>query len=164
MPLKNEGGRLVLNHASRVPPLSPAFFEAELQDEAAGAVLVHPVPLGMEATKGLVQGNPIAILFRHSLLVDSPQVHNDRIPDLRDRLLWTLAFFEGQAAGMPGQTGPTPNRKEALSRLRGAVPGRVLWILSARSLQAANRILAATGATLAAEEGGIMLWRLLPAP
>ena len=88
-----------------VPPIPAAEREAD-----ARAVVVCDAPEELlRATRGLVQGNPLAPFLHHPLFVDSPQIHNERQPDLAERL-------EDQ-------------RESALERMRARLPTRPFLFL-----------------------------------
>jgi hypothetical protein len=93
-------------HFPDVPPIPAAEREADSR-----AVLVCDAPEELlRATRGLVQGHPLAPFLHHPLFVDQPQIHNEGQPDLAERL-------EDQ-------------RESALERMRARLPTRPFLFLA----------------------------------
>ncbi len=111
---------LAYGEQSRLPPLervlAPELAALEARaDRRAVLLLATPEELA-RATRGLVQGNPLAPLLHHPLCVDRPQIHNEGQPDLAERLADFDAFEQrGDAA--------------ALERLRQRLRSRPLLVL-----------------------------------
>lgn len=121
--------------------LDPGLRAAEAAADPR-AVLVTGTPAQLSrATRGLVQGNPLAPLLHHALYVDRPQIHNEGQPDLAERLDEFERFESSGAA-------------EALERMRERFRARPFLFL-APSTPAEARLRAA-GAQLLAPG----LWQL----
>ncbi|MBK7643252.1 MAG: hypothetical protein IPJ19_09400 [Planctomycetes bacterium] len=66
--------------------LPPEVRAAERAADPRAVVVVQAPAEWLQATRGLVQGNPLAPILHHSLYADVPQIHNEGQPDLSDRL------------------------------------------------------------------------------
>jgi hypothetical protein len=78
--------RAYLDYGARTsfPDVEPPAAERNA-DPNAVIVFTAPPEL-LRATRGLVQGNPLAPKLHHALYVDLPQIHNEGQPDLAERL------------------------------------------------------------------------------
>ena len=75
---------LAYGERAHIPAAEPPAAE-RAADPRAVVVCATPPEL-LRATRGLVQGNPLAPQLHHALYVDLPQIHNEGQPDLADRL------------------------------------------------------------------------------
>ncbi len=142
LPLESERGVLV----PRDRELRPVF-EAEARADARAVVLVPPTFPGAQASEGLVQGNALAPALHHSLFVDLPQIHNEKLPDLAERLDLLDEFLGGDA--------------QALERIRAILGGRPLLVLvEDRDEEAVRTLARVAGASRLASGGGGTLWSL----
>jgi hypothetical protein len=156
-PLLSEQGRLRLH-----PDLVSASFPMSLQvaeaDADKNAVLwMHPGHPGAGAGNGVVQGNTLAPLLSHSLFVDRPQIHNDRIQDLPMRLQVSSRFWEPQSS-VAGNQEVESISIEALQEARSVLPSRSFLVLSHNSAPWTLHALLEVGARQLAESNGFSLW------
>ena len=130
----------------------------------ADAVLVmHPWHPGVRGSGMGVQGNQLMPLLDHVLYVDSPQIHNRFLPDLRVRLDESFAFWEGRRWADKSNVQTQPfDPDQALQAMRTRIVPRSLAVLTLSSHAASAARLQAAGAAMLAEENGVALW-LLPA-
>lgn len=75
---------LTYGERAHFPAAEPPAAE-RAADPRAVVVCATPPEL-LRATRGLVQGNPLAPFLHHPLYVDLPQIHNEGQPDLAERL------------------------------------------------------------------------------
>jgi len=123
-----------------------ALFEAEARAERSAVVLFGPDFPGAQASGSLVQGNALAPALHHPLFVDLPQIHNEKQPDLAERLDLLEAAFGGDA--------------RALDRIRSIVRGRPILVFTEDREDEAAHALARAGAERLADAGGVSLWSL----
>jgi len=98
---------LAYGERTHFPLVEPPAAE---RDADPNAVIVFAAPPELlRATRGLVQGNPLAPKLHHALYVDLPQIHNEGQPDLAERL--------GELDGLE------------LERMRARLPTRPLLFL-----------------------------------
>jgi len=74
-------------------PFPEDLAHAEANAPSRAVLWLHPNHPGTHAVGSVAQGNALAPLFRHSLFVDKPQIHNDSQPDLRQRLDLSMQFW-----------------------------------------------------------------------
>jgi hypothetical protein len=141
LPLETEGGTLVPRSREMRP-----LFEAEVRADRRAVVLVAAEFPGAQAGEALVQGNALAPALHHPLFVDLPQIHNEKLPDLAERLDVLDDVFEGRAG--------------AIERARSIVGGRPLLVLAEDRGEEPARSLARAGAARVASGGGASLWSL----
>jgi hypothetical protein len=139
LPLVPERGVLVPRERGLRP-----LFDAEARADPRAVVLVPPTFPGAQAGEGLVQGDALAPALRHPLFVDLPQIHNERIPDLPER----LDLLDGALAGSG----------EAIARIRSIVRGRPLLVLVEDADAAFEQTLARAGAARVARGEGAAMW------
>ena len=132
------------------PESGVELFAAEARADPRAVVVMPFAWPGADVDPGLVQGHPVAATLHHPLFVDLPQTHNERLPDLEDRLVLLAAAFAGPDAGA------------AVEGIRARSPGRpTLWFLDGRS-GGLSRALAAAGAAEIARAGPLELRSLPP--
>jgi hypothetical protein len=146
LPLEVHGGVL----APRAPGLS-SLFEAEARADPRAVVLLAPSFPGADAGAGLVQGNALAPALHHPLFADLPQIHNDRVQGLAER----LAMLEA-AYGLDERESVSA----ALARVRSTLPLRPFLVFTVDSEPEPAASLAPLGASLLARGGGCALWSL----
>ncbi|HEV8112833.1 MAG TPA: hypothetical protein VGR31_08655 [Planctomycetota bacterium] len=141
LPLAARGGVL----APRDRAVQP-LFEAEARADPRAVVLLAPSFPGADAGAALVQGNGLAPALHHALFVDVPQIHNDRIPDLAER----LRLLEDACGG----------DVDALARARAMLPSRPFLAFTDDATPALADALARAGAALIARGERCALWSL----
>jgi hypothetical protein len=141
LPLEAKRGVLV----PRDPALRP-LFDAEARADPKAVVLIPPTFPGAQAGEGLVQGDALAPALRHPLFVDLPQIHNERIPDLAERLDLLEAAIGGSSAALVG--------------MRSIVRGRPLLVFAEDRDAGFSQALARAGAARVARVPGAALWSL----
>jgi len=152
-------GRLAVRETARQEgwPLAVELAERELPADAV--LMIHP---GHPNVVGGKQGNQLAPLLHHSLLVDSPQIHNEGLLDMQARLDACLGFWEGRRWQANANQQTTPyDANQALAAARAFQPQRYLAVLSLAMQEPAHRLREA-GAELRASENGVELWLLPP--
>ena len=138
-PLRLEGGRMAVKPAS-----GPSLFAAEAEADPRAVVVMPFAWPGAAVAPGLVQGHPVAAALHHPLFVDLPQTHNERLPDLEERLVLLDTA--------------------SVASIRAKVPDRpTLWFVDGRT-GGLPRALAAAGAQELAREGPLELRALPPLP
>ncbi len=150
LPLEEAAGGFALR-AGAAPPIPQELLDAE-RDAGAAVLLIDPFGLVDQLGGGRVQGHPLAPLFRHPLLVDRLQVHNEGQPDLEMRLAFAHALFQPDSAYDPAAV---------LPELWPRIGGRDLVVLGLSSGPEAPR-LTGLGAAVVRAAGGFSLWRLSP--
>jgi hypothetical protein len=163
--------------AQALPSLVQAALDAEARDAVLWMNLVHP---GTNRAQGVVQGNPLAPALGHALFVDVPQIHNEGIPDLAQRLAWTVGasnlvrVFGAERGtrmlavlGDPRPLGLWEGRDasaatQALAEARAHLPERTWLVLTQAAFPGVEPALQQAGARQLATENGISLWRLEP--
>lgn len=171
-------GRMVVRPDLAARALPPSVAEALHGFERGPLLWMNLVHPGTQAARGLVQGNVLAPALRRSLFVDQPQIHNDRLPDLVQRLSWTvgsdnLSRVFGEARGqvmrqaLQGESLPglwsAVSQEEASAGLQAArahLPNRAFLILTQSDYPHVVDTLHAAGGECLADEGGISLWHL----
>ncbi len=157
-----EDGRLAAREASRTRGWPLTVEQAERELPAAAVVMIHPRHPDVGGGKMGAQGNQLAPLLNHSLFVDTPQIHNNSLHDLRDRLDACTGFWEGRRWHANGRQQTEPyDANQALADAREIVGDRPLAVITLEMPEPAARLQAA-GAELRARENGVELW-LLPA-
>jgi hypothetical protein len=141
LPLEPERGVLV----PRDKELRP-LLEAESRADPRAVVLISSSFPGARASEGLVQGDALAPALRHPLFVDLPQIHNDKLPDLAERLELLDAIW----SGTPG----------AIDHARSIVRGRPVLVFTEDSDVEPTQSLSQAGAVRVARSGGASLWSL----
>jgi hypothetical protein len=179
--LETQAGGVLRPGAELAAQSLPSSVQAALAHEPREAVLwmnlVHP---GMSAAQGLVQGNALAPALGHPLYVDLPQIHNEGIPDLAQRLAWTVGasnlgrvFGAERSAKMLAVLGDARpaglweardaiSAAGALAAARASLPERVWLVLTQADFPGVEEALREAGARQLAAENGISLWRLEP--
>jgi hypothetical protein len=163
--------------AQALPSLVQAALDAEARDAVLWMNLVHP---GTNRAQGVVQGNPLAPALGHALFVDVPQIHNEGIPDLAQRLAWTVGasnlvrvFGAERGTRMLAVLGDTrplglwegrdaSAATQALAEARAHLPERTWLVLTQAAFPGVEPALQQAGARQLATENGISLWRLEP--
>jgi hypothetical protein len=146
LPLEVESG--VLTPRSRGVR---ALMDAESRADPRAVVVMPPSFPGAQAEQGLVQGNALAPALRHPLFADLPQIHNDRHPDLGQRLALLEAAY-GLASDEPASS--------ALARMRSMLPDRPFLVFAEDTEPEPTRSLAEAGAAVVARGEGYGLWSL----
>jgi hypothetical protein len=157
LPLRVAAGRLAPDRTRIAPPLPAEILAAEARANATAVLVLHPRQPGSRLSPSVMQGNALAPALHRALVVDLPQIHNDRLPDLGERLdcvqaLWTGKRWAREEPYDPGQ---------ALARLRELVPGRALLFLSPLAAAETVRVVERAGARELARQGDYALL-LLP--
>jgi hypothetical protein len=144
LPLATEGGRLVVRSDAGARALAPAILDAEARADAR-AVLVAPLDLpGTRLSASLVQGNALAPALHRALFADLPQIHNEHMNDLEERLDLLAAPDKG------------------LARMRAIVRDRELLVVGRESSSGLSDALAAAGGRVVARGGQYALWTVPP--
>jgi hypothetical protein len=155
--LEVQNGRLVVASDFQARSLPAKISQAE-RDAPANAVfwmrLNHP---GSRAGQGVVQGNALAPVLHRPLFVDRPQIHNDRLPDLAQRLQLSRDFWGG-----PGSNPAASAASASLRSAREILPDRPFLILSHDSVLQVLDAVSTAGAKILAFEDGFSLWLLDP--
>lgn len=160
LPLENQHGRLALTAQSVSRSLPPAILAAEAGADP-GAVLLAPLDLpGSRLPQSLVQGNALAPALHHVLFVDLPQIHNEHLPDLEQRLELARLVQADHDVDPLLQAGEI-SAASALNRIRAMLPQRTLLVISRDTPHGLPATLSGIGASLLARSEGYMLW-LLP--
>lgn len=141
LPLEPERGALV----PRARALRP-LFDAEARADPRAVVLIPPTFPGAQAGEGLVQGDALAPALHHPLFADLPQIHNEKQPDLAERLDLLEAALEGSP--------------EAVAGIRSIVRGRPLLVFAEDRDAGFSQALARAGAVRTARAEGAALWSL----
>ncbi len=153
LPLTHQGGGLVVRPGAG-PPIPAAVLEAERSAPADAVLVLDPFRLVAQLGGGRVQGHPLAPLFRHPLLVDQLQVHNEGHPDLDLRLSFAHGLY------VPGSE---LDALALLPEVQEQLPGRPLLFL-VREVDPAGHLLTQAGAVQDAAGEGFSLWRLPARP
>lgn len=157
-----EDGRLAIRPEGLIQtwPKQIAIAEQELADDAV--LLLHPWHPGTQGSALGAQGNPLMPILSHSLFVDSPQIHNASLPDLRERLDASFALWQGRRWVKQESKPSDPyDSSLALKTIRTKVAGRPLAVVTFQD-HPAVQLLIATGGSLVAEENGLAMWLLPP--
>lgn len=131
---------------------------------ASAAFLADPTlnPTGLQSMSAI--GHPLAPLLHRPLFVDLPQIHNETMPDLEQRIAAAYVFFHGRTPPRgPGDRGLAAKPEAALADLRAMLPGRPLGVLVRQDQVSSLDALARAGGERRAAAEGLELW-LLPAP
>jgi len=157
-----EDGRLALRPEALIStwPAQLAAAEKDLPDDTV--LVFHPWHPGIRGGSLGSQGNPLVPTLHHSLFVDSPQIHNATLPDLRARLdesfaLWQARRWVKQQSAESDYFDPSA----ALLAMRTRIPERHLAVVTLKD-HPAVALLSAAGASLVVEENGLALWLLPP--
>ena len=161
LPLRNERGRLALDPSSVAHAPPAEIFAAEAAFDPRAVVVMHPFQPGAASQDGLVQGNALAAVLRHPLFVDLPQIDNDGLEDLADRIDEAYALWEGRGWSA-SRRGLSLAAADALASIRARVPDRPLLVLTHDSVTRVGEAAAAAGGTAIARAGGYTLWALAP--
>ncbi len=144
-------------------------FPFSLQEAESGApndavIWMHRNHPGTRATNGVVQGNALAPILHHSLFVDNPQIHNNGLSDLKQRLHLSEQFWGSNASGGQGNAASGQEQANdsaaALSQARSILPDRSLLVVSHSSFPWTLTALREAGGTELAAETGFSLWQL----
>jgi hypothetical protein len=161
LPLENDGGRLAVRADLRAGALAPEILDAEARADP-GAVLVMPFDVaGSRLAPGLVQGNALAPALHHPLFVDLPQIHNEHMEDLAERIDLVRALQSERIADPFRDPGVT-TAADALLRIQGMLPDRSLLVLAKDSPRGASGALSGIGARNLARADGYSLWLTRP--
>jgi hypothetical protein len=157
LPLETRLGRLAVRDDLQSGALSPALLAAESRADAS-AVLVMPLELpGARLSQSLVQGNAIAPALHHALFVDMPQIHNEHMEDLAERIDLVHALYaERPIDALRDLDAISP--AQALNHVRGLLPDRELLIVAKDSGSGLSATLSGIGATPLARADGYALW------
>lgn len=159
-----EDGRLALREEAKISTWPNALAAAEKDLPTDAVLLFHPRHPGITGAGMGAQGNPLLTLLDHPVYVDSPQIHNSAMPDLRKRLDQATAFWEGHRWKRKANAATEPfDPEQALKEIRATLAPRPLAVVSLRYHAESERRLSEAGAELRAEENGVALW-LLPPP
>lgn len=160
-----------------LPPSVQSALEVEPRDAVLWMNLVHP---GVTSAQGVVQGNVLAPALGHPLFVDLPQIHNEGMPELAQRLAWTVGasnlvrvFGPERGAKMLAVLGDArplglweardaAGAGQALAEARASLPSRTWLVLTQTDFPGVAEALREAGAHQTAAENGISLWRLEP--
>jgi len=163
--------------AQSLPQSVQVALDAEAREAVLWMNLVHP---GIARAQGVVQGNTLAPSLGHALFVDIPQIHNEGMPDLVQRLAWTvgannLVRIFGPERGtrmlsLLGDARPSGlwegrdsmHAARALAEARAHLPERTWLVLTQDEFPGVAQALLEAGARQLATENGISLWRLEP--
>lgn len=143
-----------------------ALQEAEQQAEPGCVIWMHPNHPGTRANNGVVQGNALAPVLNHSLFVDLPQIHNNRLPDLAKRLELSTVFWEPNSSHSNPGSDPNGNRPaaaisaKALHDARAMLPQRSFLVVTHVSFPWTQIAMQKAAGRLLAEEGGFSIWQL----
>lgn len=151
-------GRLILDPQIEEPGLPAALLAAEATAPPDAVLLLHPghPQSRPHLSMGTLQGNLLAPLLHHPLVLDVPQVHNDGQPDLLRRGELSRTFW---GTGTPAPA--SAERGAALDGLRGLLAGRPMLVISHLRLSEIETLLERRGRALS-ESGGYTLWLLPP--
>ncbi len=157
LPLATRHGRLAVRDDLQNGALSPALLEAESRADTS-AVLVMPLELpGARLSQSLVQGNAIAPALHHALFVDMPQIHNEHMEDLAERIDLVRALYaERPIDALRDLDAISP--AQALNHARGLLPDRRLLIFAKDGGTGLSATLSGIGATPLARADGYALW------
>jgi hypothetical protein len=159
LPLVSERGRLSVRADGDGVSLAREILDAEAAADPR-AVLLTPLDLpGARLSERLVQGNALAPALHHALFVDRPQIHNEHLPDLEDRLELAGRAEIGRNVdplAEPGAVSPAT----ALTRIRMLLPTRPFLVVCTDVERGLGATLPAIGASLLARGGGYALWSL----
>lgn len=154
-----------------------AAVRAQPREEVLWTNLVHP---GLQSKGGVVQGHAFAPAIARSLFVDLPQIHNEGLPDLADRLIACVgranlpALFGAERAARIAEQASgrvstglwegagVEQARVAVQWARQELPERALLVLCHERIPYAVDALRAEGASCLIEQAGISLWRLQP--
>jgi len=157
LPLETRQGRLAVRADLENGALAPAILAAESRADAS-AVLVMPLDLsGARLSQSLVQGNALAPALHHALFVDMPQIHNEHMEDLAERIDVVRALYSERpidALRDPDAISPA----QALNHVRGLLPDRKLLIFARDGGSGLPATLSGIGATPLARADGYALW------
>ncbi len=156
LPLVWEDGALRPRSLPGRPTLPVSILEVEAAADPAAVLLADPYGLAGQLGGGRVQGQPLAPLFHHPLVVDALQVHNEGQPDLARRLACANALWNPDPMRIPFSA------TSGLARLRALLPERPFLILARREDHRLLEALSRAGATVLRDEQGFSLWRLPP--
>jgi hypothetical protein len=163
--------------AQGLPQSVQVALHAEARDAVLWMNIVHP---GMVRSQGVVQGNTLAPALGHALFVDIPQIHNEGIADLVQRLAWTvgadnlvrvfgaergsrmLAALNGARPSGLWEGRDASHAFDALAAARAHLPERTWLVLTQAQFPGVEQALQDAGARQLATENGISLWRLEP--
>jgi hypothetical protein len=160
-----EDGRLAVRESARLKGWPKAVELAEKNLPSNAVLMIHPRHPDVGGGKMGAQGNQLAPLLHHSLLVDSPQIHNSDLIDLRARLDACVGFWESRRWHSNGRKETAAySSKEALAAARGFNPTRPLALitLDLTDMPEPAYQLKAAGGTLLASENGVAMWLLPP--
>jgi hypothetical protein len=152
-----EEGRLVVSDSLQKDRFPSAIAAAERSARRDAVLWMHLNHPGTRAGQGVVQGNSLAPVLHHALFVDRPQIHNDRLADLAQRLQLSSDFWNGAAMGAEPDF-----EAKVLQSARQILPERPFLILNHDSVPRVSTALQNAGAERVANENGFSLWLLDP--
>lgn len=161
LPLRAEAGRLALDASAVAHAPPPEIFAAEASFDPRAVVVMHPFQPGAASQDGLVQGNALAAVLRHPLFVDLPQIDNDGIEDLAERIDEAHALWEGRGWSAP-RRGLSLAPADALASIRARLRDRPFLVLTHDSAAHVGEAASAAGGRAIARAGGYTLWALEP--
>lgn len=154
-PLHADSGRLVADTEQIDVPLT--IFRQEREAPADAVILMDPFGMKDQLDPNiqwLTQGNPLTPVFRHPLVVDMPQLFNNGLEDLTDRLNWTNVLW----TGMDWEGNRSMSQEEALASLRQLLPNRPFLVLHYRRTIETPQVLRDAGGEDLARGKGFSLW------
>jgi hypothetical protein len=160
-----EDGRLAVRESARTKGWPEAVELAERNLPANAVVMIHPRHPDVSGGKMGAQGNQLAPILHHTLLVDSPQIHNSDLVDLKARLDACVGFWESRRWHANGRKETEPySSEEALTAARAFNPNRPLALitLDLTDMPEPAYQLKAAGGALLASENGVQMWLLPP--
>lgn len=176
--VRGEGGQLRPRPEVAAQALPDSVWRALLEEDRSAVLWMNLVHPGVNRARGVVQGNVLAPVLGHPLFVDVPQIHNEGIPDLAQRLAWTVGASNlGRVFGpergeqmlalladtdTPGlwEARDAAAAESALQAARESLPERDWLVLTQAGFPGVEEALRAVEAESIASENGIVLWRL----
>lgn len=160
-----EDGHLAVRESARTKGWPEAVEVAEQNLPADAVLMIHPRHPDASGGKMGAQGNQLAPILHHALLVDSPQIHNNDLVDLKARLDACVGFWESRRWHPNGRKETAAySSEEALAAARAFNPARPLALITLELTDMPEPAyqLKAAGGTLLASENGVEMWLLPP--
>lgn len=161
LPLRSAGNHLEIDPSGPLARMSAPCLSAEAAADPQAVLLLNPYRPEAGQERDTIQGEPLAPLLHHSLFVDSAQIHNDGIPDLRQRLDDVAEFFAPPGAQRAGSQ-KRADSAASLARIRATLPSRPFLVLAPNLPVRQGEALGAAGAVRKAQDEGFSLWWLPP--
>jgi hypothetical protein len=162
------GGELTLTSEQAARSWPAALQTAEQLAPANAVLWMHRNHPGSRAANGVVQGNALAPLLHHPLFVDRPQIHNNELADLPQRLQLSADFWGPQPSQSIQDQGPnsvqaaTDSATNALRKARSMLADRPFLILTHSAFPWTIQAMTVADGQAIADENGFSLW-LIPA-